>query len=263
MDTVNDQTSAGNVIDLSALDDGAEYSRSHDENENTQPEKYAQNDWDDVNPVALFGSDDSSSSDGSSASIQVPDDEEQLDIDAVLSLPAAQRKDVIEKIKRQQRMRSRKEFMPAAADPEAYSQVQLKNFLRSSNLNKKINEMGAKAAKGAGIDGLEGEAIASDATRRFIFVKDTDKEEDKKDVSTGAGTSSSAAAAAHAMDESPGSRRRLRRMAGDVNESDDDDVFSDSNRFSSKEALVTASSTNKHRAIYSSSEDEGRVRCRW
>jgi len=255
-DTLNDQTSTGDVIDLSALDDGAEYSRNHDENENTQPGKYAQNDWDDVNPVALFGSDDRSSPDGSSASIQLPENEEQLDIDAVLSLPAAQRKDVIEKVKRQQRMRSRKEFMPAAADPEAYSQVQLKNFLRSSNLNKKINEMGAKAAKGSGIDGLEGEAIASDATRRFIFVKDTDKKEDKKNVSTGADTSSSAPAAAHAMDESPGSRRRLRRMAGDVDGSDDDNVFCESSRISSKEALVAASSKNMHRAIYSSSEDE-------
>ena len=252
--TGNGEASTDNMIDLSELDDGAEYSRSHGEDHNKHPEKHLQNDWDDAKPVVLFGSDDSSSSGGSSASVQIPDDEDQLDIDAVLSLPASQRKDVIEKAKRKQRMRSRKEFMPAAANPEAYSQVQLRNFLRSSNLNKKINEMGAKAAKGEGFDGLEGEAIASDATRRFIFVKDKVKDEEKKDGSSDPRTSLSAVVSGF-KEQSPGRRNRLRRVAGDTNESDDDDVFG-GKQFNSEEAHGASSAANKHRAIYSSSEDE-------
>ena len=254
-----------NVIDLSELDDGAEYLRRGQD-----VEDHDQNDWDNPKP-ALFGSDDdgdSSSSGASNGEVQIPEDEEQLDIDAVLSLPASQRKDIIEKAKKQQRMRSRKEFMPAAANPEAYSQVQLRNFLRSSNLNKKINEMGAKAAKGEGVDGLEGEAIASDATRRFIFTKDSDK--DKNGAGSGNGRTSASAhlggsplassGAASQLDDTPGRRHRLRRLGkhgnnADSDDDDDDDIFPvDSNANGNKQGATAAS--GKARPFYSSSDDE-------
>ena len=49
-----------------------------------------------------------------------------------------ERKDAMEDAKRAQRLQSRREFMPAAADPLQFSQVQVSNFLRSTRLNKLI-----------------------------------------------------------------------------------------------------------------------------
>ena len=266
-DTNNDDADDG-VIDLSELDDGAEYLRRGQD-----VEDHDQNDWDNPKP-ALFGSDDDSSSSGASnGEVQIPEDEEQLDIDAFLSLPASQRKDIIEKAKRQQRMRSRKEFMQAAANPEVYSQVQLRNFLRSSNLNKKINEMGVKAAKGEGVDGLEGEAIASDATRRFIFTKDSDKDKNgggsgggRTGASTGplgGSTLASSGAAASQLDDTPSRRHRLRRLgkhnnnatSDDDDDDDDDDIFGvDSNANGNKRGATAAS--GKAQPFYSSTDDD-------
>jgi len=250
------------IIDLSELDDGAEYLRRGQDTED-----HDRNDWDNAKP-ALFGSDDdstSASSDASKGEVQIPEDEGQLDIDAVLSLPASQRKDIVEKAKRQQRMRSRKEFMPAAANPEAYSQVQLRNFLRSSNLNKKITEMGVKASRGEGVDGLEGEAIASDATRRFIFTKDTDREKDNAAAvgsdgrgSTTADTSYSGAAESQ-LDESPSRYHRLRRLGKqasttDSDDGDDGDIFG--GELNAKGTNGAAAASGKARPFYSSSEDD-------
>ena len=97
-----------------------------------------------------------------------------FDVKRISSLPSHQRKDAVEEAKRQQRMRSRREFMPVAGKPAEYSQVQLQNFLRSSRLNKEINEMAEQAA---GKDDGVGEPMASDATRRIILTKDDDTDE--------------------------------------------------------------------------------------
>lgn len=99
-----------------------------------------------------------------------------FDVKRISSLPSHERKDAVEEAKRQQRMRSRREFMPVAGQMEEYSQAQLRNFLRSSRLNKDINEM-AKAAAGNDNDGV-GERMASDATRRIILTRDDDNEKD-------------------------------------------------------------------------------------
>jgi DNA excision repair protein ERCC-5 len=99
-----------------------------------------------------------------------------FDVKRISSLPSHERKDAVEEAKRQQRMRSRREFMPVAGQMEEYSQAQLRNFLRSSRLNKQINEM-AKAAAGNDNDGI-GERMASDATRRIILTRDDDNEKD-------------------------------------------------------------------------------------
>jgi len=107
--------------------------------------------------------------------------EEFFDPDYVLSLDPADRKDAIEIAKKKQRMKSRGEFMPVAADPVDYSQVQLRNFLRSSQLNKDIVSMAKRAVK---VDSqIHGEITASDRTRRIVFEKDTDEPtQDRRDV---------------------------------------------------------------------------------
>lgn len=97
-----------------------------------------------------------------------------FDVDRISSLPSHARKDAVEEAKRQQRMRSRREFMPVAGKPDEYSQTQLRNFLRSSRLNQEICKMAKMAA---GNDDGIGERMASDATRRIIFTKDSDKDQ--------------------------------------------------------------------------------------
>ena len=96
-----------------------------------------------------------------------------FDLKRISSLPSHERKDAVEEAKRQQRMRSRREFMPVAGQPEEYSQTQLRNFLRSSKLNKDIAEMAKQAA---GNDDGIGERMASDATRRIVLTRDDDQD---------------------------------------------------------------------------------------
>lgn len=91
-----------------------------------------------------------------------------LDVEYLNSLPASTRKDVIEEALRKQRLNSRKEFMPVAGQPAEYSKVQLRNFLRSTRLNKSIVKMGQQSTT---LSATEGEQIASDPTRRMIFEK--------------------------------------------------------------------------------------------
>ena len=86
------------------------------------------------------------------------------------SMSAHARKDAIEEAKRRQRLQSRREFMPVAGQPEDYSQVQVRNFLRSSRLNQNIVKL-AKDAAAKDNFLLIGEAVASDSTRRIVFEK--------------------------------------------------------------------------------------------
>ena len=104
----------------------------------------------------------------------------QISVDQISSLPATQRKDAIERAKRQQRLQARKEFMPAAANPMDFSQVQLQNFLKSCKLNKDIEVM-AKAAAAKDNMGLAGEVMASDRTTRVELVRE-EEEEAKNDA---------------------------------------------------------------------------------
>ena len=104
-------------------------------------------------------------------------EDELIDIDFVSSLSPTERKQAIEAAQKQQRMRSRREFMPVAAKAEDYSQAQLRNFLRSSKLNKDIVKMAKKAVHRD--SKLYGEVTAADRTRRVIFQKDDDEDDDK------------------------------------------------------------------------------------
>ena len=95
--------------------------------------------------------------------------------EVVASLPSHKRKDAIEKAHRAQRMRSRREFMPAAAKPQDFSNVQVKNFLRYCKLNQDIVSMAKKAASQEGADG---KAMASDLTTRIELVHESEEEEE-------------------------------------------------------------------------------------
>ena len=90
-------------------------------------------------------------------------------LENMISMSAHARKDAIEDAKRQQRLQSRREFMPVAGQPEDYSQVQVRNFLRSSRLNKRIVTL-AKEATSKDHQQL-GVPMASDPTRRILFEK--------------------------------------------------------------------------------------------
>ena len=126
---------------------------------------HEENDWEN----AVFDEYNVDDESESNESIEIPNDENDLNTEVLSSLPTKTRIDVIEKAKRQQRMQSRKEFMSVAANPYSYSQCQLKNFLKSANLSKKINQVGQIVSKNNECG--EGEKIASDTTRRIIFTK--------------------------------------------------------------------------------------------
>ena len=143
-----------------------------------------ENDNENIDVISINSSNQNDDSSDESNSVELPHHEQNLDSDALVALPSNMRSDIIEKARRQRRMQSRREFMAVASDPGAYSQVQLKNFLRSCNLNKKIVEVGTKVANKDDLDGgLEGTRIASDASKRFILMKDTDEIKDKKSTS--------------------------------------------------------------------------------
>lgn len=56
-------------------------------------------------------------------------------------LTTKERTDVFEKALRKRRMKSRKEFMPVAGNPDGFSSCQLSNFLKQSMLNKNISHV--------------------------------------------------------------------------------------------------------------------------
>jgi hypothetical protein len=100
------------------------------------------------------------------------------DFSYIASLPPSKRKEAIEKAKKQQRLQSRKEFMPAAANPADFSQVQLTNFLRSTHLNQSIKKMAVEIVnKDNTSQGLEGEVMASDPTTRIVLEREIDNED--------------------------------------------------------------------------------------
>lgn len=93
---------------------------------------------------------------------------DKYDIEYIASLDPHNRKDAIEDAKRKQRMRSRQEFMPVAGQPEEYSAAQVRNFLRSTRLNKDIVKIAQQEAQKKA---SAGSAVASDPSRRVIFEK--------------------------------------------------------------------------------------------
>lgn len=100
---------------------------------------------------------------------------EFFDAEYVLSLDPVDRKEAIENAKKKQRLKSRGEFMPVAANAMEYSQAQVRNFLRSTQLNKDIVTMAKQAVKNDSKN-HNGERVASDHTQRVFFEKDDNGE---------------------------------------------------------------------------------------
>ena len=191
-----------------------------------------ENDWDNVLTNTWAQSDDDNCS---QSSIEIPENENHLNSHILSSLPTKTRIDVIEKTKRQQRMQSRKEFMSVAGNPDSYSQCQLRNFLKSANFTKKINDV-AKIVSSQGRNGgefgseeEEGEKIASDSTRRFIFKRYTDNEEEIRQNDTFVANNSSQDGHNIEIKTSSNKRRRLTKVSRlgkeDSDEDTDDDEF--------------------------------------
>jgi DNA excision repair protein ERCC-5 len=96
-----------------------------------------------------------------------------FDVEYLISLPAQARKEMLEDAIRNQRIESRREFMPVAAKPDEYSQVQIRNFLRQTQLNKKIVQISQETSKCLNCDN---DRIASEPTSRVIFEKYSEKQ---------------------------------------------------------------------------------------
>jgi len=107
-----------------------------------------------------------------------------LSYEAIVSAQPSERKDIFERAQREQRLASRKNFMPVAANPDKYSQAQVTNFLKSSRLNSRIRTLATRISQTSQGDPsipanskngkLIGEAIASDSSRRIVFSKGDD-----------------------------------------------------------------------------------------
>ncbi|KAL7558793.1 hypothetical protein ACA910_018294 [Epithemia clementina (nom. ined.)] len=74
------------------------------------------------------------------------DNDYETNADLISTLPSMDRKDAIEEVKRRQRLRSRQEYIPAAASPDKFSTVQLQNFLKSSQFNLNVQRMAADSS---------------------------------------------------------------------------------------------------------------------
>ena len=141
------------------------------ENDQVEDKEDSVNDWDDPGMtqqqqllrLGLYDSDDDDSD------YEQPKDDDTYDMSFLAKLPPNRRKDAIEKAQRQHRILARKEHMPAAGDPFAFSQVQMANFLKSSRLNKNIQTSLAQAVKH---DNSGGDVMASDATMRLELIRE-------------------------------------------------------------------------------------------
>lgn len=61
----------------------------------------------------------------------LPDSYQQLNIEALASLPVHMRKKIVEELRRKERIKSRQNYIPVADNPYLYSQTQLANFLQT------------------------------------------------------------------------------------------------------------------------------------
>ncbi|CAN0250019.1 unnamed protein product, partial [Discosporangium mesarthrocarpum] len=97
--------------------------------------------------------------------VNLPEDNDDIDMEVIAALPDRMKKQVIAAAQRRQRLRSRHQYMPVSGDPAMYSQTQLANFLRSQRLNAKIMNAHKKED-----EDTSGKRIASEAGRRYIMI---------------------------------------------------------------------------------------------
>jgi 5'-3' exonuclease len=102
--------------------------------------------------------------------VALPDDIRELDDDALLHLPPALQSSVFRQIKVQQRMRHREEVLRMQSDPASFSRAQIKGFMSSTTLNKRI------AAVRSAINERSGASrrIASDSAREYVIEEGAD-----------------------------------------------------------------------------------------
>lgn len=113
-----------------------------------------------------------------------------LAVDLVSSMASeSERKDAVEQARKSQRMLSRQEFMPAAANPEDFSSVQMRNFLKYCKLNKDIASMAKKVAdRRSHGNGFTAKSITSSV--EFIQHQETDSEHELDETESVASDSS-------------------------------------------------------------------------
>ena len=71
----------------------------------------------------------------------IPENVSLLTAEDIAKLPATMQYDIMQKRRDELRHETRSEFVSAASNPEQYSQVQMKNFLKTSHLNMKIEKI--------------------------------------------------------------------------------------------------------------------------
>lgn len=165
-DVVEHNTSQETSEEIARALQEAEWNQPNDEDEQ------AENDWDVVVKPCTTSLEHAASLKSDNHSEEYGIEDPKYSLQRISSMSAHARKDAIEDLKRQQRLLSRREFMPVAGQPQDYSQVQVRNFLRSSRLNQTIVKWAKDTASNQN-HRLGGEAIASDATRRILFEKFT------------------------------------------------------------------------------------------
>ncbi len=110
--------------------------------------------------------------------ILLPEDD-GVDISVIAALPVHMRKKVIEKAQRNERMRSRRTYMPLAADPQRFCDAQIQNLIRGSKLNREIRNLQEEShIENVGfvskeMGGAAERSIASDETRKYIVTTES------------------------------------------------------------------------------------------
>jgi DNA excision repair protein ERCC-5 len=108
------------------------------------------------------------------ADYYLPENAKELNIEVLASLPTEMRKQIIEELRRKERMKSRSTYIPVADNPSLYSQTQLSNFLKTSQLNRKFqkvqNALEVEKAEGD-LNIIEGRRIASQGDKRYRFLQ--------------------------------------------------------------------------------------------
>jgi DNA excision repair protein ERCC-5 len=157
------------------------------------------------------------------------DDNGEFDVDLMANLPPSKRKDAVERAQRQRRLRSRREFMPAAANPILFSSIQVTNFLKTCKLNQNINKAAARAAAR---DNLKN-AMASDRATTLELIRERDDMATTQNQCTAAAGISAVAAAATCTTAASClhlKRRLIKRQAADGGREPDDELSRETRR---------------------------------
>lgn len=201
-------------------------------------------------------------------------------MDHLLSLKPHQRKDAIEDAKRRQRLLSRKSFMPAAANPLKFSQVQVQNFLKSTRLNESIVKMAKKAVHqdeeqqypargrrhGATATAAGGHLMDSDRMTLIELIREDDQEEPARARHAHRVVAESPTAARPLVSlqrkrpaQTSKLRRRLARFGDHDDEDDEEELWHEDLGSVEERNSSFAKSSNRNSAILDSSEDDGEV----